>query len=75
MEKYFLKYEAEEAKEYQVPEELRKSLVSIDGVNILHEANAQPVVILEMPKDKVKEVESLEGVVKLYENLKFEPVK
>lgn len=74
-EKYFLKYQAQQDKPpYTLPEELKKQLLELEGLKILsnyERGSSQPVVIVEIEKDKVEQVKSLEGVVKLFENVQL----
>jgi len=74
-EKYFLKYEAQEHKPpYALPEELKNQLLGLDGLKIISDykrGSQLPVVIVEIEKDKVEQVKSLDGVVSLDDNFQF----
>ncbi|MBI4140271.1 hypothetical protein HY485_00380 [Candidatus Woesearchaeota archaeon] len=70
---YFIRYKPEQSKEpYHAPEELKKKLVAL-GVEILLEAEFFPDIIGRIPEDKVKDVESLDGVVDVFDDLSFQP--
>ena len=75
VEKYFLTYlPAESDRPYTLPDKLREQLLNIDTLKILSNYEKglnQPTIIIEMEKDKVNQVESLEGVVQLFENVQF----
>ncbi len=70
---YFIRYKPEEEKEpYHAPEELKRELKSL-GVEIQVEAEFFPDLIARIPDDKLEAVRSLEGVVSIYDDFKFEP--
>lgn len=75
-EKYFLHFYGGQGKgPYFLPQALKDELLKIDGLTILNrnlERGLQlPTVIIEMDKDKIDQVKSLEGVVSLYDNIQF----
>jgi hypothetical protein len=72
---YFLTYETTQTeKPYKLPSELKEQLGEIDGLRITgdHENVAEPVIIIEIPEDRVEQVESLESVVKLDADIEFQ---
>ncbi len=72
MEKYFVKYKTAQTKEpYDLPESLKKALTA-EGVKINHQSSFEPVVIVEIPNDKVDKIKSLDDVVGVYKNVKFD---
>jgi len=75
-ERYFLKFNAEQDKRpYALPEKLKDELLAMGGVQICSKNYEKglnlPVIVIEMEKDKVDMVKSLEGVVSLYNNKQF----
>jgi hypothetical protein len=70
METYFVKYKATQTKEpYELPEKLQKALTT-EGVKINHQSSFEPIVIVEIPDDKVDKIKSLDDVVGVYTNIK-----
>ena len=72
---YFIRYKTEQTKEhYEVPDALRNKLLSL-GVEILLEAEFFPDIVARIPEDKIKEVESLEEVINIFDDMKFKTTK
>jgi len=75
-DKYFITYKPEtESEPYKLPDTVRNSLNSIEGVVIEFEGSTKPVVIAAVPKDKLDMIKSLDLVISVHEDVQFHPFK
>jgi hypothetical protein len=63
---YFLTYKTDRKKEpYNLPDDLRKDLLSVMGLEIYNESIMQPVVIINASEDAITAVRRLELIIKI----------
>ena len=63
-DEYFIKYKTKQTCEpYVLPERTRKELALIDGVEVVYENAFAPIIIANIPENKVAIVKSLDSVI------------
>ena len=73
-ERYWIQYETDRTTPpYGLPEELRTELLGIKGLVIEYESSMLPSVIATIPKDELDKVRSLDSIVKIHGDFKFDP--